>query len=115
MTPAQVLSSLEARGVRLVPDPAAPSGFRAVAPRGVVTPRVAAKIRAALPMLLPLIEDRAPVPNPASEPGKAGTSESFGASGRSMGRTEAQAGISESRAEISPAPVELTEVGRESD
>lgn len=47
MTPGAVLSSLESRGVCLLLDPSAPSGLRVRAPRGVVTPAVAERIRQA--------------------------------------------------------------------
>lgn len=58
MTAAAFLESLTARGVQLLPDPSAPSGLRYRAPRGLVTPAVAQRIRAAAPHLLALLEAR---------------------------------------------------------
>lgn len=55
MNAPQLLKTLQARGVYLVPDSNAPSGVKAIAPPGVVTTRVAECIRRALPALLPLI------------------------------------------------------------
>lgn len=57
MNAQQFYASLQARGVRLVVDDSAPSGVKALAPPGVVTPQVAARIRAALPALLPLLDE----------------------------------------------------------
>lgn len=62
MNAPQFLESLQSRGVQLIPDSSAPSGVRATAPRGVVTAKVAARIREALPALLPLIADGTPGP-----------------------------------------------------
>jgi hypothetical protein len=71
------LESLQSRGVQLVPDASAPSGVRALAPPGVVTAKVAARIREALPLLLPLIADGPGVPPAAPrvlQNGNAGSS-----------------------------------------
>jgi hypothetical protein len=75
------LESLQARGVQLVPDASAPSGVRALAPPGVVTAKVAARIREALPLLLPLIADAPGVP-----PAEARVSPSGNVGKRSSGK-----------------------------
>jgi hypothetical protein len=52
------LSSLESCGVEVLLDPAAPSGLRVRAPRGLVTADLAQRIRQAAPQLRSLMEAR---------------------------------------------------------
>jgi hypothetical protein len=91
MTPAAFISRLEARGVRLEVDHAAPSGVVAVAPRGIITPDLARKITEALPRLRPLLAQEGEGEKDAH--GSLKTRQSFGeTSGHDRDATEEKVG-----------------------
>ncbi|MGC4044265.1 MAG: hypothetical protein QM758_10740 [Armatimonas sp.] len=71
MTPSAYLDSLNARGVELIADSTAPSGVTVRAPRGMLTPKLAERIKSALPRILPLLKKEVPVKAlPVEPPGQ---------------------------------------------